>query len=886
MATNTSPIHDSTPPSHQADPMNYEYPDLGGSVHAIFETQLPGAAIDSPSQTQTSVMSPNAAANRRAEKAPAKEPEAPSFGLFGNTTPSSRDRTQLPFFPATIGSARNSPAPEPATAEQTMMVAICKTTGLMEIFNHKIDDLTNQSYKTNARVNLLSHAMEEVIETLNKNLVAFERLQKTIDTQNRPPTRPAIPLPQKPVPEVVIVRNRATTQGNPPAAPTAPAATITPPNAPPAPPTVATTRPIPHRKAREGPKIYLDKPLTPDPIPTDNRSANTNPPVAVPSKPSYAQAATGEFQPVIRKNRNHRNRPTSSRTPANSPDSQPDRDRQFIVVRHDIEPTLNPSLCLTIVNNIRSRLQYTTCTGTISLVRSSAKGNIVLTTDPKHKAQDLWPYRKQISLGLNDSKIGPFDLNLNLMRLPLYISNVPLSYPNGGATNTWQPEDWTDQALELLKTDISSSNAVEAVDRPFTIGTLASLKANRMTTCAFVVNLIRSPASLELLRSGHVTIGGRRAICREWFPDTHRSYCDRCLSPGHHQIMCRNKSVCKFCKKPHLSNRHRCNTCNSNGFCPAHDLKECYNCNSRNHFAGDEKCPNRTLHKSIDPEEQRGQLHDPTSTGKRPLSSVHPSRFGPPLPSGAISGAISISSDDLDKAIDNDGRRHLDEINQMINNAINLDEIPNTDLIPDDDTGIVNHTDTHWRPCQCPLDQLDQITCPNTANAIYDISHDHPFCFCPPHLKEIRCSFFERFIDEPVTSHTPPDHQLSEIIQQASSEISRQQKRIISVTSSGRILVEGIDPDSPEYQEWTTRTNYRPHGDSCHCKATPNNNVPRTHCPNRNSEFCPCYHLPGPVAGIIEISNSGKITTKSTKKPTRTSHRKAKNSNNTRALSA
>ena len=100
--------------------------------------------------------------------------------------------------------------------------------------------------------------------------------------------------------------------------------------------------------------------------------------------------------------------------------------------------------------------------------------------------------------------------------------------------------------------DISSSNAVEAVDRPFTIGTLASLKANRMTTCAFVVNLIRSPASLALLKTGHLTVGGRRAICREWFPDAHRSYCERCLSPGHHQIMCRNQSVCKYCRAAHL----------------------------------------------------------------------------------------------------------------------------------------------------------------------------------------------------------------------------------------------------------------------------------------------------------------------------------------------
>ena len=300
--------------------------------------------------------------------------------------------------------------------------------------------------------------------------------------------------------------------------------------------------------------------------------------------------------------------------------------KTFLLMRRNTEPALSPSLRLTITKNIRDRLQYTTGTGSISLIRSSAKGNLVLTTNPKHKAQDLWPYRKQISLGPNDSQIGPFDLQLNLMRLPVYISNVPLPYPNGGATNTWHPEDWTDSALDLLKKDISSSNAVEAVDRPFTIGTLASLKANRMTTCAFVVNLIRSPTSLELLKAGHLTIGGRRAICREWFHDARRSFCERCLTPGHHQIMCRNQSVCKYCRGAHLSNRHRCNTCPDSGFCPAHDKKTCFNCDSINHFAGDERCPNRTLHQSIDPEKERGNLHNPTTSGRHHSSHPNPTR--------------------------------------------------------------------------------------------------------------------------------------------------------------------------------------------------------------------------------------------------------------------
>ena len=278
MATNTSPIQDSTPPSHHADPMIYKYPDLGGSVHAIFETQLPGAAIDSPSQSQISVMSPETAALRRAEKAPAKEPLPPPFGLFEEaTSSSSQDRTQLPFFPATIGSARVSPAPLPATVEQTMMVAICKTTGLMEVFNHKLDDLTSQNTKTNARINLLSHAMEEVIESLNKNLVAFEKLQKTLSKPglSPPQAKPAMPLPRKPVPKVVILRKPNTTPADADNTPPAPPVTHRDPTT-----TAVKTRTIPHRKAHEGPKIYEDKPLTPEPItvPTPHAGPSNPPP--------------------------------------------------------------------------------------------------------------------------------------------------------------------------------------------------------------------------------------------------------------------------------------------------------------------------------------------------------------------------------------------------------------------------------------------------------------------------------------------------------------------------------------------------------------------------------------------------------------------------------
>lgn len=459
-----------------------------------------------------------------------------------------------------------------------------------------------------------------------------------------------------------------------------------------------------------------------------------------------------------------------------------------------------------VVNNIRARLRNTTSPGSISEVKCSARGNLVLTADRAILAQDLWPYRKNIILGLNDSHIGPFDLTLNQTRLPLYLSNVPPSYPRGGDNRSWHPDDWDSAALERLKLDISSSNAVEAVDRPFAVGTLASMKSRGMEHCAFVVNLIRNPESEELARTGLAAVAGRRVQCREWFPDAHRSYCDRCLSPGHHHIMCRNRHTCKFCHFHHPSDRHRCSVCDSRGFCPSHDQKVCYNCSSTQHFAGDERCPNRTVHRSIDTEHPRQVLHDPTTSGKH-TGRPHPSRRGMPLPGVAAPPRTrnpppppSITSEELDEAIDALPHSRLRDFDIALDDAIELSERTGRDIdlpIPDDDNDSTDFTDTHWRACECDLASMHHVPCPNTRDAVYDITHDHPYCRCASANKNLRYRFFERFIDGSTPPGSPPaDPDLEVILANSSADLSRKHNCTISITTSGRILVEGLDPDT------------------------------------------------------------------------------------------
>ena len=334
------------PPSHQPDPhdpMNFEYPDLHGSVHAVFDTQLPGGAVDSP--TQASQEEPDGSGSgglpptsRRAEKAPCRDP--PSFGLFG----ASQDRTQDLFFPPTIGSRDRTRLPEPTSPLPYLVQLNAMIPGKFENVYHRFHDVDSALAKANSRLDCLYHQQEMLQETLlnavNASLRSTEHMRAEFNNLTKafnhrePPARatisPALPLPRKPtvppnptrpsaprtatdtliVPEVVITTPAGSS--HPPTLGTTPSAT-------PAPPTSSSTRTRLPRKSAEGPKNYVEKPLTPSPHSSPDP---LNPPtIAGPSRsaPSYASAAAsgGAFQPVIsRRNRNHRNR---TPRPASSP---------------------------------------------------------------------------------------------------------------------------------------------------------------------------------------------------------------------------------------------------------------------------------------------------------------------------------------------------------------------------------------------------------------------------------------------------------------------------------------------------------------------------------------------------------------------------------------
>ena len=301
------------------------------------------------------------------------------------------------------------------------------------------------------------------------------------------------------------------------------------------------------------------------------------------------------------------------------------------------------------------------------------------------------------------------------------------------------------------------------------------------------------------------------------------------------------------------------------------------------------------MHRSIDTEDPRQILHDATTSG-RYTARPHPSRRGMPLPSVSStrprpSPPASITSEVLDAAIDAIAMPDTrpGNFDAALAEAIELSERTGADVLPafpDEDTDATDYTDTHWRACECALDTMQHVPCPATRDLAYDITHDHPYCRCAATDKNQRCRFFERFIDGSTPPGSPPaDPELEVILNQSAAELSRKHNRNISITTSGRILVEGLDPDTPEYAQWIHNEDFRPHGPTCHCKSSPAQNLRRAACPNHSLDPCPCYHLPGPLAGIIEVTGSQRINVR-TAKSTDSRNRITKTARGTRAHTA
>ena len=456
-------MNDESPREHQIDPnapdMTCDYGTLSESHHApaqelppasnpLFvaaqETQLPAPEIDPPSFSEFICSSDPLEDNILG----LTQDNRPGLHVPPNPSPE-------PYFGPTIGTTHPT-NPRPATALQTMAHTINQIYPLASHLKTEVAELRaeNKELRTitgglrgdmDRMDNKITKTYKLAIDNLERgnvtgDLVKFIHLQERLRVKPTPLSKPLPGRPKSPIPAMPLPRNRTpttsqiTTLPAPPLPPPPPVFIISSdddnsqpsPTSSPAPalapaPTPAPTRKQPPRAASNSPKSYLEIHPSPPDMPTPKKPCPA---------PSYASAAQRGFQVVVNKKRKS---PFKSTQPAAETST---RDREIIVTCHHAEPAITPSVVQRITESTRKRLSRTKCQGTISAIRTSTKGTLILTSDPHHLSNDIWPYKQHIIDALNDTGIGSFDIDQNKPRLSFFINGILLTYPDTAAHPT------------------------------------------------------------------------------------------------------------------------------------------------------------------------------------------------------------------------------------------------------------------------------------------------------------------------------------------------------------------------------------------------------------------------------------------------------------------
>ena len=322
------------------------------------------------------------------------------------------------------------------------------------------------------------------------------------------------------------------------------------------------------------------------------------------------------------------------KAPAGTPPHK--RDLRLIATRdrkYKREPVKGSLIC-NAINKALMSAGVIEKSGSIAIAKTSRTNNIVLEVDGNHNSTTMLPYLDIVAKGLRNAVGYPIEkLTRDLERVFLHVQGIPLNHnhPSAGARN-WEAEDWDLRALESARIEFGKVNAgINALDRPRIIGNFANLKAKKATTASFVFGVERNEAAEKALKDGRVIFSGTTKTVVEWFPQTYRTFCERCLNTHHLRGMCVNPPTCKYCWGRHESPKHVCPVlgCNVVGECVKHVERKCINCDGFDHYAGADNCPARGDAKGFNPDNPRHIVNDPTTGGHHRQPRLHdPSRRG------------------------------------------------------------------------------------------------------------------------------------------------------------------------------------------------------------------------------------------------------------------
>ena len=275
--------------------------------------------------------------------------------------------------------------------------------------------------------------------------------------------------------------------------------------------------------------------------------------------------------------------------------SIPLRERHLTVkfVRErDTKSVLPQGVTVGVIRDALNRSRYALKCNAYFSVASLGKWGDVLLTLAATRVGDIAGYYPALRDTLESLNIGQFTCLRDTQKCKVFVGMVPLSRFGGG----WQPREWEGRtAFDHLSADIENSNpGIVVAAKPSWAGRLHKLKERRVNNAGLILVLEMTPEVRKMMAAAQprITVVGRPRVCRLWREDNPTVVCAVCQTVGHRSGECKNKPVCAFCHKDHLTAKHLCPvmSCRKLGTACAHVHRLCLLCNSNDHFTGHRDC--------------------------------------------------------------------------------------------------------------------------------------------------------------------------------------------------------------------------------------------------------------------------------------------------------
>jgi hypothetical protein len=145
----------------------------------------------------------------------------------------------------------------------------------------------------------------------------------------------------------------------------------------------------------------------------------------------------------------------------------------------------------------------------------------------------------------------------------------------------------TTKGMELVIEEIKTFNkGLQPIGTPYWL-TSADKRANQRAG-SVVVSFATAEEANRAIRH-RLFIAGISVRVEKFYATAPTTQCGKCQAFGHIDTHCKKSAKCKLCGEGHVTQKHACNTCNTQGATCMHLVPKCVNCKG-NHTADHKAC--------------------------------------------------------------------------------------------------------------------------------------------------------------------------------------------------------------------------------------------------------------------------------------------------------